>query len=126
MLRRVRVVLSTPVQPKEATKPMRTEAAAAGFYKSPWGNHPRLQILTIAELLDGKRIDYPPTLNVTHKRAPRHLPEAAEQHELPLAHDPDDPPALHQPELTPDELKDLAHKRLLRSLGKKPARPKKK
>ncbi len=69
---------------EDATKPMRTEAAAAGFYKSPWGNHPRLQIHTIAELFDGARIDYPPALNVTLKRAPRHLPEAAEQHKLAL------------------------------------------
>jgi site-specific DNA-methyltransferase (adenine-specific) len=56
---------------EDATKPMETEAASADFYKSQWGNHPRLQILTIAELLAGKRIDYPPTINVTHKRAPR-------------------------------------------------------
>ena len=56
---------------EDATKPMETEAASADFYKSPWGNHPRLQVLTIAELLAGKRIDYPPTINVTHKRAPR-------------------------------------------------------
>jgi hypothetical protein len=51
---------------------MRTEAASAGFYKSPWGNHPRLQILTVAELLEGKRIDYPhPAGNLTFKRAPK-------------------------------------------------------
>lgn len=54
---------------EEVTKPMRTEAASAGFYKSAWGNHARLQILTIADLLDGKRIDYPPARNVTHKKA---------------------------------------------------------
>lgn len=57
---------------EEATKPMETEAASAEFYKSPWGtSHPRLQILTIAELLGGRTIDYPPTVNVTHKKAPR-------------------------------------------------------
>lgn len=78
---------------EDVTKPMRTEAAGAGFYKTQWGNHPRLQILTIAELLDGKRIDYPPTLNVTHKRAPRHLPAAAEQHELALTDDDLEPPS---------------------------------
>lgn len=56
------------------TKPMKKEAASAGFYDSPWGTrHPRLQILTIAELLEGKRIDYPPTqANVTFKKAPKH------------------------------------------------------
>ncbi|HUZ95864.1 MAG TPA: DNA methyltransferase, partial [Edaphobacter sp.] len=50
---------------EDATKPMKTEAASAGFYKSPWGNHPRLQILTIAELLEGKGIDFPHPSNVT-------------------------------------------------------------
>lgn len=59
---------------EEPTKPMLTEAAAGGFYKSPWGtSHARLQILTIAELLDGKRINYPPAhqVNVTFKKAPK-------------------------------------------------------
>ena len=65
-----------------STRPMETEAASAGFYKSPWGNHPRLQILTIAELLHGRRIDYPPTVNVTHRRAPRAPMAQPEQLEL--------------------------------------------
>ncbi len=71
---------------EDATKPMRTEAAAAGIYKSPWGkrgsedlHYPRLQILTIAELLEGKGIDYPHMSNVTFKRAPRAEPPQAEQ-----------------------------------------------
>jgi DNA modification methylase len=55
------------------TKPMRTEAASGSFYESPWGKHPRLQILTVAELLDGRGIDYPRTagVNRTFKRAPK-------------------------------------------------------
>lgn len=55
------------------TKKMRAEAAAAGFYTSPWGKHPALQLLTVAELLDGKRIDYPPSrqVNRTFKKARR-------------------------------------------------------
>jgi DNA modification methylase len=55
------------------TKPMREEAASAGFYQSPWGNHPRLQLLTVPELLAGKRIDAPPMGQVgqTFKKAPR-------------------------------------------------------
>jgi hypothetical protein len=61
---------------------MDTEAAAAGFYKSPWGNHARLQILTISDLLSGKRIEYPPTLNVTLKRAPKLRAPVAEQLQL--------------------------------------------
>lgn len=43
----------------EPTHPMRAEAASAGFYTSPWGQHPRLQLLTVAELLAGERIDMP-------------------------------------------------------------------
>jgi DNA modification methylase len=43
----------------EPTQPMREEAASAGFYTSPWGTHPRIQLFTIAELLDGKRVDMP-------------------------------------------------------------------
>lgn len=55
------------------TKPMQREAADAGFYDSPWGSkHPRLQILTIKDLLEGRRIDYPPTPNVTYKKADRY------------------------------------------------------
>ena len=64
---------------EEATKAMVTEAASAAFYKSPWGNHPRLQILTVAELLDGKQIDYPRLANVTLKKAPRSPDTEAEQ-----------------------------------------------
>jgi SAM-dependent methyltransferase len=68
---------------EEATKPMRTEAASAGFYKSPWGNHPRLQILTVAELLEGRQIDYPhPAGNLTFKRAPKAETPLPEQLEL--------------------------------------------
>ncbi len=57
---------------QEPTKPMRAEAASAGFYSSNWGEHPRLQLRTVAELLGGKGIDYPPTkADATFKKAPR-------------------------------------------------------
>lgn len=59
---------------QKPTKAMRTEAASAGFYKSPWGTkHPVMQILTIAQLLSGKRIDCPPLgqTNITFKKAPK-------------------------------------------------------
>ena len=65
------------------TKPMKTEAASIGFYKSSWGTHPRLQILTIAELFQGNGIDYPRPANVTFKRAPKAQAPVAEQLELP-------------------------------------------
>jgi DNA modification methylase len=47
---------------KPPTKPMREEAAAAGFYEPvhfPGHRYPRLQILTIAELFAGKELQYP-------------------------------------------------------------------
>jgi site-specific DNA-methyltransferase (adenine-specific) len=62
----------------EPTQPMRTEAAAADFYHSgsegvgTWGKHPRIQLLTVTELLEGNRIDMPPLSgNLTFRRAPR-------------------------------------------------------
>jgi site-specific DNA-methyltransferase (adenine-specific) len=58
---------------EEPSGPMRADAASAGYYTSRWGQHPRLQILTIRELLEGKRIDMPQTrgVNVTFKQAPK-------------------------------------------------------
>jgi len=53
------------------TKAMVTEAASSGFYKSSWGNHPSLQILTIEDLLGSKPINCPPTaaFNTAFKNA---------------------------------------------------------
>jgi DNA modification methylase len=53
---------------REPTPAMRTEAAAAGVYRSgsegvgTWGDHPRIQLLTIQELLEGAQIDKPPAV----------------------------------------------------------------
>lgn len=61
------------VSMNEPTQPMRSEAAAAGFYRSEaWGkDYPRIQLLTVADLLSGKTIAYPPGERLTFKRAPR-------------------------------------------------------
>ena len=74
---------------QEPTSHMRTEAAAAGFYDSPWGSHPRVQILTVRDLLDGKRIDYPAVegTNRTFKRAPRAKTTSNPRHQLSLSED---------------------------------------
>jgi hypothetical protein len=56
------------------TRPMKADAASAGFYEAiEWNRQrfPRLQILTIADLLEGKEIQYPKGLNVTYKVAPK-------------------------------------------------------
>lgn len=53
-----------------ATKAMETEAVTAGFYESPgWGkSYPRLQILTIEQLLHGAQVQMPPAYG-TFKQA---------------------------------------------------------
>ena len=60
---------------EEPTKPMEEEATTAGFYEPeyfPGTFYPRIQILTIQELLDGKKVEYPRYAPVaTFKRAPR-------------------------------------------------------
>ena len=47
---------------EEPTRDMRTEAASAGFYHSEiWQrDYPRMQLRTIAELLEGRAFDIPP------------------------------------------------------------------
>ncbi len=50
---------------------MRREAASSGFYKSPWGKHPHIQLFTIEDLLGGKTGDYPQAADVTFKKAQR-------------------------------------------------------
>ncbi|MCL5736949.1 MAG: restriction endonuclease [Actinobacteria bacterium] len=69
------------------TAPMRKEAASSGFYESPgWHTkHPRIQLLTVADLLAGAGIDYPSRHgNVTFKRAPRSEQVYGGEMELPL------------------------------------------
>jgi DNA modification methylase len=87
VLEREKAQIGVLISMQEPTQPMRREAASAGFYESPWGRHARVQLLTIADLLDGKGIDYPRTKgsNVTYKQAPRQTLRVAEQ--LPLDED---------------------------------------
>ncbi len=70
VLTREKAEIGVLITMESPTKPMRSEIASAGFYDSPWGSrHPRLQILTIEELLDGKQLDYPASRgNVTFKK----------------------------------------------------------
>ena len=59
---------------EEPTKNMRTEAAAAGYYHSPGWNqdYPRIQILTVGELLNrSARLEIPPAEFTTFKQAQR-------------------------------------------------------
>jgi site-specific DNA-methyltransferase (adenine-specific) len=67
---------------EEPSRDMNTEATSAGFYESPgWGQkYPRIQILTIAELLKGSEVKMPPPFG-TFKQAQRvqQGPEAEQQ-----------------------------------------------
>jgi len=74
VVEREKAQIGVLISMEKPTKPMRSEAASGGFYKSPWGtNHAVLQILTIEELLNGKQIDYPHSegVNVTFKKSPK-------------------------------------------------------
>jgi site-specific DNA-methyltransferase (adenine-specific) len=71
------------------TQPMRSEAAGAGFYRSPgWQkDYRRIQVVTIGDLLEGRGVSYPPAeqVNVTFKKAP--LAKAKRAHQTTLAFD---------------------------------------
>ena len=64
---------------------MRAEAAGAGFYQAPFARdkkkHARIQLLTIADLLAGKIVDYPRE-NVTFKKASKAQQDAPQNHEF--------------------------------------------
>ena len=55
----------------EPTKPMQTEAIKEGFYDTPYGKYPTLQILTIRELFQGARPQIPLIDPVSFRRASR-------------------------------------------------------
>jgi len=71
---------------EEPTRPMLQEAAAGGFYEPehfPGHHYPRLQILTIRELLEGKEAQYPRMAPAaTFKRAQRHRKSTEDQQRL--------------------------------------------
>lgn len=53
----------------EPTGPMRTEAIKAGFYEAMYGKYPKIQILTIAELFQGKQPNIPLVDSAAFKKA---------------------------------------------------------
>jgi hypothetical protein len=70
---------------EESTAPMRQEAAEAGYYHSDVSgkDYPRLQILTIRELLEeGRKPSLPLLVLSPYQRAERVVRKAAEQSEL--------------------------------------------
>lgn len=71
-LDREKAAIGVFVTLEDPSRDMRTEAASAGVYTSPgWGrDYPRMQILTIAELLKGAEVKMPPQ-HGTFKQAPK-------------------------------------------------------
>ena len=80
VLDREKAVIGIFITLQPPTKDMTKEAVSAGFYSSQWGNFPRLQILTIEDLLTGRATAQYPRLNAaTFKRAARQRRTQGEQ-----------------------------------------------
>jgi site-specific DNA-methyltransferase (adenine-specific) len=83
---RDKAAIGVLISMEEPTKPMQTEAVTAGFFESKtWGKkYPKIQLLTVAELLAGKTIEMPPIKQVgaTFKKAGKFKGKEAEQLKL--------------------------------------------
>lgn len=81
VLDREKAAIGVLITLESPTKPMEKEAAEAGFYQSPHLDEkfPRIQILTVEQLLSGAQVAYPRWLDATFKRAPKAKGAAAEQ-----------------------------------------------
>jgi site-specific DNA-methyltransferase (adenine-specific) len=79
VLQREKAEIGVYISFEEPTGPMRKEAAEAGFYTSADGSkYPRVQLLTIKDLIEGnKNVQRPLHVrDVTFKKAPKHRPKA--------------------------------------------------
>jgi DNA modification methylase len=88
VIERENAAMGVLISMEEPTKAMRSEAADAEFYHSPGWNkkYPKLQLVTVAELLSGKGIQCPPQKhsNVTFKKAPKAKRKKDRTKHLPL------------------------------------------
>lgn len=82
VMSRERAAMGVLLTLQEPTQAMLTEAAKAGFYESHWGRHPRLQIVTAAQVLDDQGLDYPGS-NVTVTKTAKRAPPRHEQMSIP-------------------------------------------
>jgi hypothetical protein len=74
VVEREKAVIGVLVSLHDPTGPMKEEAASAGFWKPKFGTkkYPRIQLLTVEQLLEGKTINIPPHhVNLTFKKAPK-------------------------------------------------------
>jgi site-specific DNA-methyltransferase (adenine-specific) len=66
----------------DATGPMKTEVVKAGFYETLYGKYPKIQILTIRELFEGKQPNIPLVDASAFKKTPKEA--RGDQGALPL------------------------------------------
>ncbi len=86
VVQRERANIGVFITMEEPTKAMRAEAAGAGFYESPAKTrHQRIQILTVEDLLGGKKIDMPGWHEPrTFKKSPRNRTAGSRHPTLPF------------------------------------------
>jgi hypothetical protein len=92
VIEREKAEIGVLISMEQPTKPMMKEAAEAGFYKGTYftDKFPRIQILSIEALLEGKKIEYPrAAVNATFKKAPKARKAADEQ--MPLGGELEEP-----------------------------------
>lgn len=86
VLERDKAQIGVYITLEEPTRPMKEEAVSAGFYEPehfPGTSYPKIQILTIRELLEGKNVEYPRLAPVaTFKRAKKQSKNQEEQARL--------------------------------------------
>lgn len=81
VLTREKADIGVLISMQKPTGPMKAEAGKAGSFQSPWGKHPRIQLITIEDLLDGRKLDTPPLTqtNITFSKAPKARDKSAQQ-----------------------------------------------
>ena len=92
VIEREKAEIGVLISMEPPTKPMLKEAAEAGLYQPPGltDKYPRIQILSIVELLAEKKIDYPRfASDATFKKAPKARKAAEEQ--MPLGGEIEEP-----------------------------------
>jgi site-specific DNA-methyltransferase (adenine-specific) len=71
VLERDNALLGVLITLRNPTGPMKVEAASAGFFETPFGKFPRIQIATVDDLLAGKLPRLPPQeIGVGYRQAP--------------------------------------------------------
>jgi len=82
-LRLYEATLDVFITAKNPTRPMEKDAAAVGRFEDDWGRtYPRLQIITLAELFNGEKLDTPFVDPSSLKKAKREDVGAGKQEKL--------------------------------------------